>query len=67
MSNWADAQHHLLEHIREAERKVAREAALVCPFCTAANRPGATIIELETPTRAVCGCCARPFDPSREH
>jgi len=63
MSHWADAQNHLLEHVREAERRIAREVSLRCPHCPAMNRPGATIIELETPTRAVCGVCAHAFNP----
>lgn len=41
-------------------------AALRCPRCLAMNRPGATIIELETPTRAVCGVCAHAFNPQEQ-
>lgn len=45
-------------------RRVARELELRCPSCGAMNRPGATIIELETERRAVCGVCGRPHDPT---
>lgn len=55
------------EHVRlhGDRRRLARELELRCPHCPAMNRPGATIIELETETRAVCGVCGRPFDPTR--
>jgi len=46
-----------------------RPEALVCPKCTAMNRPGATLIERsEDKTRATCGVCSHEgpideFDP----
>ncbi len=37
----------------------ALTATLTCPKCPAANRPGATYIELDTTgSRACCGVCS---------
>ena len=61
MGNFNDALRH-----QEDRRQLAFIAALICPKCRAANRPGATIVDLETPTRAVCMVCAHAFDPTRQ-
>jgi hypothetical protein len=45
---------------------------LRCPRCPAANRPGATVIEIDaTSTRAYCGVCTvegpiASFQPKKE-
>lgn len=49
---------------REALRKL-KTSSLRCPGCKAANRPGATYIEMdETGSRAYCSVCshAGPLD-----
>lgn len=44
-------------------RRVKQTATLVCPKCTAANRPGATVIEIDqTGTRAFCSVCSAERD-----
>ena len=56
---------------RDASKRVL-EPRLVCPFCTAMNRPGATVIEIMDDFRtALCGVCSRSapikaFQPERE-
>lgn len=53
MSNWLQAT---------GASARAIEQALVCPKCSAANRPGACIIELDARTWvAVCGVCSHDF------
>jgi hypothetical protein len=53
VSNW---------HKATELHRLMRERELICPSCTAANRPGVTQIHLARDGRAFCDCCSQEFD-----
>jgi hypothetical protein len=57
-SNWLKAT---------ANRMKTLEESLVCPHCTAANRPGVLSIELDARSWvALCSVCAKSFPVTAE-
>ena len=50
------------DEVRLSSFRHALEAALCCPKCGAANRPGVSYIEMEQDGRAACSVCSHSFD-----